>query len=181
MKYSGQSLHRPILRTEEFADLLRSKLALTAKATMFAQQERRVAAPSVSIPLTTVSLDGNFDAYISISFPGANGALTRPLVVDSGNNSLIVPDYAAIASLPGFSQNYKVIEYDIQEPWHCPACKLRGPIKIPLGDSHFHDIPDCVFYACTGPNADGQLTGNFGTGCLAPRKIGAPICSRHSL
>jgi hypothetical protein len=130
--------------------------------------------PSKNIPLTTVSRDNGFDAYVSISFPGAGGALSEPLVVDSGNTSLIFPDYAAIAGLPGFSQNYKVLEYDIQEPWLCPACKLRGPIRIPLDDGSFYEIPDCVFYACTGPNQDNQLTANFGTGCLAPRKLGAP-------
>jgi hypothetical protein len=94
--------------------------------------------------------------------------LSPDLLVDSGNNCLIFPDYATIAALPGFLQNYKVLEYDIQEPWHSPACKVRGPIKLPTIDGNFYDIPDCIFYACTGSNQNNERTGNFGTGCLAP-------------
>ena len=167
-------MHRPVSRTKDYIDLLKSRIALSTKVKMRPQPEalRVAAAPSVNVPLTTVSRDGNFDAYLSISFPGANGVLTEPLLVDSGNTSLIVADYTAIAALPGFSQNYKVLDYDIEEPWGCPACKLRGPIKIPLGQGHFHDIPDCIFYACTGPNSENERTKNFGIGCLSPRRIG---------
>jgi hypothetical protein len=82
---------------------------------------------------------------------------------------LILPDYAAIAALPGFSENYKVLEYDIREPFGNPACKLRGPILLPTDGDKFYEICDCIFYACTDPN---NKTKNFGTGCLAPRKLG---------
>ncbi len=177
MNYSPPSLHPPLLITQADHDLLRSKAAQIAK-----EQSRRpkltsrpvAETASLSIPLTTVSRDNRFDAYVSVSFPGAGGTLSDPLLVDSGNTTLIFPSYAAIAGLPGFSQNYKVLQYDIQEPWNCPACKLRGPIKIPVADGTFYEIPDCIFYACTGPNQNGELTKNFGTGCLAPRKTEAP-------
>jgi hypothetical protein len=178
VSYSVPSLHPPVLKTQAHKDLFRSKSSLIAGERSRRQLTlaRSIAAslsasPSVRIPLTTVSLDGNFDAYVSVSFPGAGGALSDPLLVDSGNNSLIVPDYSAIAMLPNFSKNYEVLEYDIQEPWLCPACKLRGPIRIPT-EGGFYEIPDCIFYACTAPNQSNERTANFGTGCLAPRKIG---------
>ena len=94
-------------------------------------------------------------------------------MVNSGNDSLIVPYFSDIAMLPGFSKNYQVLEYDIQEPWGCPACKLRGPILLPTDDVGFYKIPDCVFYACTGPHNSQQRTANFGTGCLRPRTPGS--------
>lgn len=169
------SLHPSVLRTQVDYELLVSKSSLIARERSHGTRRPPPAAklgPSISIPLTTVSMEGSFDAYVSISFPGAGGALSAPLLVDSGNNSLIFPEYAAIASLPGFAQNYQVLEYDIREPWGCPACKLRGPIKLPTADNGFLCIPDCIFYACTGPNEDGDRTNNFGTGCLVPRKLG---------
>jgi hypothetical protein len=129
--------------------------------------------PSLRIPLTTVSLSGTFDAYINISFRGANGAPSASLIVDSGNTCLILPEFSAVAGLPGFSDNYKVLAYDIYEPFGCPACILRGPIRLSTEVDGFYDIEDCVFYACTGPNpGDGTYTANFGTGCLEPRKLG---------
>src|SRR6266478_982087 len=49
---------------------------------------------SIDIPITTVSLDRNFDAFINVSFAGAPaGSATTPLIVDSGNSTLIVPQW----------------------------------------------------------------------------------------
>jgi hypothetical protein len=173
--YSGPSLHPRVLRTQAHQELFISRSSLIARER--SRRQRALlngagASPSIRVPLTTVSTQNSFDAYVNISFPGAGGALSTPLLVDSGNNSLIFPDYTTIASFPGFSQNYEVLEYDIQEPWRCPACKLRGPIMLPLDGGGFHCIRDCVFYACTGPNENNERTANFGTGCLAQRQLG---------
>jgi hypothetical protein len=176
MNYSGHSLHPPVLTTQTHKDLFKTASALIAEKRHQSHSARsQVVAetPSVRVPLTTVSLSGMFDAYINISFRGANGAPSASLLVDSGNNCLILPDYAAIGSLPGFSDNYKVLAFDISEPFGCPACLVRGPIRLSTESNTFYDVEDCVFFACTGPNpADGSYTANFGTGCLEPRKLG---------
>jgi hypothetical protein len=123
-------------------------------------------APSIIIPLTTVSLQSNFDAKIHVTYPGSREAAAE-LTVDSGNTSLIVPSYAAIAKLENFTSAYQVLATGLSEPWGCPANILRGPIQI-LAQGGVYQISDCVFYACTGPNAAGNLTANFGTGWVSP-------------
>jgi hypothetical protein len=126
------------------------------------------AAASIDIPLTTVSLQNNFDASIDITYRGAPGGFVVPLLVDSGNSSLIVPKFADIAALPNFSRDYAIVAHNVKEPWECPAHILRGPIQIPMQGGGSYEISDCVFYACTGPNFNGNLTANFGTGCISP-------------
>lgn len=122
--------------------------------------------------MTTVSLSGNFDAFIHVSLRGSN-APSDALWVDSGNNCLVLPDFAAIQQLPGFTDNYKPVAGDTHEPFGCPARLLRGPIRLSTEKNGFYEIEDCVFYACTGPNPkDGSYTANFGVGCLKPRKLG---------
>jgi hypothetical protein len=165
------ALHPPVSLTPARRELLVSRSAQIAGARGRPKPMSARGAPAVSVPLTTVTTANGFDAYVNISFRGAGGAWMGPLLVDSGNNSLIFPDYAAIAALPGFAQNYSVIEYDIAEPWGAPACKLRGPIRLPAGGDAF-EIADCVFYACTGVTPAGERTANFGTGCLARRTLG---------
>jgi hypothetical protein len=54
----------------------------------------------IVIPLTTVSLYSNFDAYIEVGFKGQAAGTTRSLLVDSGNSTLIVPRWEDIAALP---------------------------------------------------------------------------------
>src|SRR5580658_9459630 len=128
------SLHSLVALTRAQKQVLVGRSAQIARARMPARAAALLvakAAPAVSIPLTTVTADGGFDAYVDITFPGAGGAWLASLRVDSGNDSLIFPDYAAIAGLPGFTQNYEVIEYDIAEPFGAPACRLRGPIRLP--------------------------------------------------
>jgi hypothetical protein len=169
MHYSSPSLHAPILKTPAHKDLLGAKLTSMA--------EQRLSAPladvpatteTVDIPLTTVSLASNFDAYISIRYGGAPAGATVELLVDSGNFSLIVPDYGSIAALPNFKTDYVILaDENVTEPWGCPAVILRGPIEIPTPDG-VYKIPDCVFYACSGPNRDGKLTANFGVGRISP-------------
>jgi len=120
------------------------------------------------IPLTTVSLQSNFDAYINIRYRGAPSDSSVQLLVDTGNFSLIVPEYAAIAALPNFRKDYTVVAHHVTEPWGCPAHIVRGPIDIPTINGAIYEIPNCVFYACTGPNKAGEHTANFGAGRISP-------------
>jgi hypothetical protein len=170
MNHSAPSLHPPVLKTQAHKDLVGNKLSsiATERGRLRAQASRPAASPvSVSIPLTAVSLNSSFDAYINISYRGASPNLSVQLLVDSGNSALIVPNFSDIASLPDFSQNYTVLQYGVQEPWGCPACIVRGPIEILLPND-VHKIPNCEFYACLGPNESGQLTANFGVGRVDP-------------
>jgi hypothetical protein len=169
--YSAPTLHAPVLTLPEHKDLVADKLASIA----IARRPRAAAPPvvitpgaSVNIPLTTVSLQNNFDALINITYRGSQAGFAVSLLVDSGNSSLIVPKYADIAALPNFSRDYTVLAHNVREPWQCPANILRGPIQIPTQNGGNYEIPNCVFYACTGPNSNGELTANFGTGCISP-------------
>jgi hypothetical protein len=171
MPYSAPSLHASVLTLQEHTNLLAGKLASIAAARQRQPAEvSSTLAPvvSIDIPLTTVSLQNNFDASIDITYRGAHAGFVVPLLVDSGNSSLIIPKYAAISALPNFARNYTVLAQNVTEPWGCPAHIVRGPIQIPTRTGGTYEIPNCVFYACTGPNPKGELTANFGTGCISP-------------
>jgi hypothetical protein len=177
MEFSGPSLHPRVLTSQVHKDLFRatsSRIAENRFRTQAIQGKVKPGAPSLRLPMTTVSLSGNFDASINVSLRGSNGIPTDALCVDSGNNCLVLPDYTAIQQLPGFNDNYKpLMDHDTQEPFGCPARLLRGPIILATEKSGLFEIEDCVFYACTGPNPkDGSYTANFGVGCLEARKLG---------
>jgi hypothetical protein len=135
------------------------------------------AAAAIDIPLTTVSRIKTFDAYLNITYPGAPAGTVVTLLVDSGNFSLIVPDFTTIAALPSFKKDYIILAGNVNEPWGCPAKILQGPIQIPTRDGSLFQIRNCVFYACTGPNSKGYRTANFGAGRLSPwiKENGVPI------
>jgi hypothetical protein len=77
-----------------------------------------------------------------------------------------VPDFDCIQKLPGFAKNYKILAEHACEPFYCPAKILQGPIEIPTFSGVF-EIPNCVFYACTGPNSKNERTANFGLGWIS--------------
>src|ERR1051325_4371225 len=105
MHFSSPSLHAHILRALDHREQVRSRLETIFQARPQAFAEALPA--SIEIPLTTVSLNTNFDAFIDICFKGS--ATRTALLVDSGNSCLIVPDYEFIASLPNFDSTYKVV------------------------------------------------------------------------
>jgi hypothetical protein len=164
MHFSSPSLHAHILRALDHREQVRSRLETIFQARPQAFAEALPA--SIEIPLTTVSLNTNFDAFIDICFKGS--ATRTALLVDSGNSCLIVPDYEFIASLPNFDSTYKVVAQGVAEPWGCPANILRGPIQLTARDGRVVEIPECVFFACTAPNQNNERTANFGTGCISP-------------
>jgi hypothetical protein len=183
MNRSPPALHSPIVTPQEYKSLVAPRLSSIAAARQrSAAAIPRAPAPtaSVNIPLTTVSLQGNFDAMIHITYPGSNGPAVE-LLVDSGNSSLIVPRYEDISGLPNFERDYTVLAQDVRKPWQCPANILNGPIQIPMQGGGVYEIPKCVFYACTGPNSTGDLTANFGTGCISPWQSNGGIVMQSPL
>ena len=175
MYSSRPSLHAPVLQTQAQKDLVRDKLFALA------EQRRQRAVPAaplaaagvpLKIPLDHVSLQGNFDASVTINFAGGDDKSALSLMVDSGNSSLIIPDYDALAALPDFDKNYTIVKGNTQEPWRCPANVVCGPITFSIDPNTTYTIPKCVFYACTRPNEDGERTTNFGIGRVKPWSVG---------
>jgi hypothetical protein len=169
MSCSPPSLHAPVLETSAHKKFFMDKLALITREEIKVQEAKVFTnGKFITIPLTTVSRAFNFDANINIRYRGAPSDSLVTLLVDSGNSSLIVPHFSQIEKLPNFSKDYKVLINDVNEPWGCPACIVRGSIEIPTQGGGIFEISDCTFYACTGPNDKGDCTANFGMGCITP-------------
>ncbi len=177
MYQSRHSLHHPVALNG--AQKTQMNLALTARVrehALLALAAAPAAPPvalagppsSYSIPITTVSMNYNFDAYINVGFAGADPANAPALIVDSGNSNLIVPRWEDIAAIPNYRASYQIIG-QATEPWGCPANVVKGPIQLFAADGSDFTIPDCIFYACTGnSSSDNARTANFGTGCISP-------------
>lgn len=166
MFFSPPTLHRPVISKSEHRDHVRSRLAALAAARPQPTAIHPDAAMPVAINLTTVSLASNFDAYIDVQFPGSNG---KPiggahLLVDSGHPNMIVPDASIFKNDPA----YTVLGTVKEEPWGCPAQVIEGPFRLRTTAGTFYEVGGCVFYACTGPNGEGERTANFGTGRVSP-------------
>jgi len=161
MQFSPHSLHPPIVLSDAQKNEVRAKVqsfAANLRQRMLAAGPPR-AVQQVTIPLTTVSLAGNFDAYINVQFRGQSSDSLTSLIVDSGNSNLIVPSWEALAGLPGYA-----VLGEAKEPWGSPAKVVRGPINIPTVDGGTYSLEDVTFYACTGE----PRTANFGAGCITP-------------
>jgi hypothetical protein len=167
------SLHHSGLRRSAHQAALVARLRTVGQRRFTAAKAIPLAAPSagMQVPLSTVTYQpnppaslGSFDSQIDISFEGAAAGAPVQLMVDSGNTTLIIPRYEDIAGLAG----YTVLAQNTKEPWGCPAHIVRGPIILPTRSSGILRIPDCVFYACTGNNGDGERTANFGLGWTSP-------------
>ncbi len=166
MGISRTALHPPILETPDHFTTLAGAVAAGAEVQGGAIAPRIASGPSIKIPLSTVSRVGTFDALISLRFGIPGNSVDVPLIVDSGNNTLILPSFDAIKALPNFAAEYTILSESIQEPFRCPAKLLRGPIVIPTPAGDFR-IENCTFFACTGPNPDQRITYNFGTGWIS--------------
>jgi hypothetical protein len=161
MQFSPPSLHPPIALSEAKKNEVRAKVqsfAANLRQRMLAAGPP-AAVQQVTVPLTTVSLAENFDAYINILFRGQSSGSLTSLIVDSGNSNLIVPSWEAIAGLPGYT-----VLGEAKEPWGSAAKVVRGPIDIPTADGRTYSLENVVFYACTGE----PRTANFGAGCVTP-------------
>ena len=123
---------------------------------------------SHAFPITTVSTNYNFDAYIVVGFKGGDPSQAPHLIVDSGNTSLVVPRWEDIAAIPNHKATYHVLG-EAAEPWGCPANVVKGPIELFDSTGDTFTIDDCIFFACTGDSPlHGHRTANFGTGCIEP-------------
>jgi hypothetical protein len=143
-------------------------LRARSRALQFRIQALALPLDSLYVPLTTVSMAGSFDSYIDIQYEGATASAVETLIVDSGNTTLIVPQWETIAALPNYTANYTIVGAGT-EPWGCPANLVRGPINLSTITNDIVRIDNCVFYACTGDSpASGTRTANFGTGCISP-------------
>lgn len=163
MHFSRPKLHPPVVTTEEHRNLVRERIE--ALAATRPKPDGRVAAGSrVVVPLTTVAMSGNFDSYIDVQFPVSGSAVKARLLVDSGNDCLIVPHGEAL-----FESGDYVCYGTTTEPWGCPAYLLGGSLQIPTLDGSVYEIERCIFYACCGDNpVTGQRTANFGAGRVIP-------------
>ena len=170
MSRSKHSLHSSVDLTPAHRTAIRTAFAklLSRRTEALAAAPEAAAAPvSYEFPLSTVSLNLNFDAYITVSFPVATAAASASLLVDSGNSMLIVPRWEDIQAIPGYQTVYTVLG-QADEPWGCPANVVKGPIELIAAEGSSLVIEDCVFYACTGNPPDIPRTANFGVGCLNP-------------
>jgi hypothetical protein len=166
---SSQSLHAPVISTPEHRAAVRSELARIRSGQERLFDRAAPKGPTLRIPITTVSRIGNFDANINVFFGEPPHVASMPLCVDSGNDTMVVPSFDAISSLPNFTKNYRKLADPITEPFGNRAILLQGPVKLPTADG-MYEIPDCRFFACTDPN---KTTSNFGTGWISPwRKFG---------
>jgi hypothetical protein len=118
MSYSAPRLHFFVLRLAEHRNRVAFEMTAIADARMRDALSGAIlpaSAPSIIIPLTTVSLQTNFNAKIHVIYPGSREAAAE-LTVDSGNTSLIVPSYAAIAKLENFASAYQVLATGLSDP-----------------------------------------------------------------
>jgi len=123
---------------------------------------------SINISLSTVSLNGSFDAYLYVSFAGSAPNTNVSLLLDSGNTVLVVPRWEDIAAIPEWQAQYTILG-QATEPWGCPVNVVQGPIQLVTDTGEPFVIENCVFFACTGDSgAGGGRTANFGAGCIQP-------------
>lgn len=163
MQFSRPSLHPPVIQAPEHLALARAQMASIPRPPAAAAA---AAADTLTVPLTTVSLNSNFDAYVDVWFPGGDPSKIAQLVVDSGNSVLIMPRWEDITAVPNHASSYTVLAAG-HEPWGCPANIVRGPVCIPTTTGN-PCVINCVFFACTGDGPEGGRTANFGTGCISP-------------
>jgi hypothetical protein len=169
MHFSRPSLHAAVVGAPDQRKAVEALVASLVGKQLFTPPHGGAGASgdSITIPLTTVSLQSNFDAYISVWFQGASPTSAVQTIFDSGNSTLIVPNWEDIDALPNGKADYQVLGVST-EPWGCPANIVRGPIKMSTTSGESYTIQNCVFYACTAPNSDGERTANFGSGCVSP-------------
>lgn len=163
MHFSPPRLHAHWLSSEEHQELVRGKIKSLPAPSPKATPTPVADGSPVSIMLTTISMGGNFDAWINIQFPNGDSPVTTSLLVDSGNTTLIIPNGEDLVGVAGYT-----VLGTATEPWGCPANVVRGTVQIPQVNGQLYEIENCVFYACTGNNSSGQRTANFGAGNISP-------------
>jgi hypothetical protein len=163
MHFSPPTLHPTLLADKQHLIHVHCRMSAVLALRPRLGVLRAAAGVPVSIPLTTISQEGNFDAWIEVQFTIVNGQVVASLLVDSGNSTMIIPYGENLAGAPGYT-----VLGTTNEPWGCRANVMKGPAQIIASDGSIYQIDNCVFYACIGNNADGKRTANFGTGRVSP-------------
>jgi len=163
MHFSPPTLHPAILSDKQHRTYVHDRMSALLALRPRLGVQRAAAGNPISIPLTTISQEGNFDAWIEVQFSTASGQAPVLLLVDSGNSTMIIPYGENLAGAPGYT-----VLGATYEPWGCRANIIKGPVQIITSDGSFYQIDSCVFYACIADNAQGQRTANFGTGRISP-------------
>jgi hypothetical protein len=167
MHSTRPSLHPPLIVLTDHQKRVES--AISSLPGRRRSAERLVSGTgNVQIPLTAVSLNSNFDAYIDVWFSGSPADSPVCLLLDSGNSMLVIPRWEDIVALPNQGADYSILGTG-PEPWGCPANIVQGPIDLVTSGGDTLRLPQCQFYACTDDSpSSGRRTANFGAGCLAP-------------
>jgi hypothetical protein len=185
VRFSPPTLHAPVIVSDEHHTLVQAKMAALLAKRPPAQPVVRTAAlstpASVTIPLPAVSLTSNFDSFIQIQLrlkatPSDQvPALIEPMIVDTGNSSLIVPNGEDLIDEP----DYTILARNVEEPWGCLANIYQGPVDIPTADGTLYTIPQCIFFGCIANNKKDKRTANFGAGRIEPLELkgGVPMPS----
>src|SRR5450755_1992273 len=127
MFFSPPTLHPPLITSHQDRDLVRSKIAALTAGQPKGAAGRIAAGASFSIPLTTVSMSGNFDSFIDVQFPNPGGnPITATLLADSGNSNMIIPNGEDLVGVPG----YTILGTAPSPFTKCPANVVQGPLGI---------------------------------------------------
>jgi hypothetical protein len=165
MAISRTPLHPPVVQTPFHQAVVAETMTAAAKSASHVFAQRLAPGPSIQIPLFTVSRAGNFDALMTVRFGKPPHAAMVSLILDTGNDTVILPSYDDIKTLPNFGSDYEILSEKIKEPFGCPAVLLRGPLVIPTPAGDFR-IENCSFFACKGPDLPTN-TRNFGAGWIS--------------
>jgi hypothetical protein len=165
MFFSPPTLHPPLITSHQDRDLVRSKIAALTAGQPKGAAGRIAAGASFSIPLTTVSMSGNFDSFIDVQFPNPGGnPITATLLADSGNSNMIIPNGEDLVGVPG----YTILGTAPSPFTKCPANVVQGPLGIITTDGGVYGIDSCVFYACTPKSSKDTPEANFGMAKITP-------------
>lgn len=164
MFFSPPALHPQLFTTDQHRDLVRSKIAALAAGRPKGAARPFAAGASLSVPITTVSMGTNFDSFIDVYFPNPNGPpIQSTLLVDSGNNNMIIPNGDDLVGVPG----YTILGTAPSPFTSCPSNIVRGPLLINAIEGTYQ-IDNCVFYACTPKSSTDVPEANFGMGKINP-------------
>ena len=134
MFFSSPRLHPNLITTDEQRDLVRQKVQSLVSRRPKRDIKRAATDSRVPILLTTISQWGNFDSWIQVQFPNPAGAPIEvpPLLVNSGNTTMIIPNGEDLVGVPGYT-----VLGTATEPWGCPANVVQGTLR----DSHARRQP----------------------------------------
>jgi hypothetical protein len=92
MNFSPPTLHPSFVQNEAQRSFVRQQMHIHAALRAEATGLPVAADEGVAIPLTTVSEQGSFDAWIGVQFPTPGGGGTATLLVDFGSSTMIIPN-----------------------------------------------------------------------------------------